>query len=326
MIRRLTEEDIAELLELETLIPIIEDALIKQDSGQVERPPRPHTHIGEGLDGDEPLGMALTMPAYIHGQDYYSEKLLGIFEGNAEKGLPTLNAQIALTDARTGLPAAYMGGTHITSARTSCMSGIAAKHLTSGPVTVGVLGAGTQARWQTRAIAAATEIDSVRIYSPSDSKYECAEDLRERLDADVEAVESSDAAVEGASMVVTGTTSPDPVFDADVLEPGAVVVAVGAYTPELQEIEAAVFDRAARVFADVPEEVIEIGDLLATDLDEDDLIPLSEVCLGNEGRESDEEILIVESVGSAVFDAAASVHVFEQADAEGIGDEFSLES
>jgi alanine dehydrogenase len=139
-------------------------------------------------------------------------------------------------------------------------------------------------------------------------------------------VESSDAAVEGASMVVTGTTSPDPVFDADVLEPGAVVVAVGAYTPELQEIEAAVFDRAARVFADVPEEVIEIGDLLATDLDEDDLIPLSEVCLGNEGRESDDEILIVESVGSAVFDAAASVHVFEQADAEGIGDEFSLES
>jgi alanine dehydrogenase len=325
MIRRLAEDEIADLLDLESLLPIIEDALIKQDRGAVERPPRPHTHIGEGLESDNPLGMALTMPAYIHGEEYFSTKLLGIFEGNAQRDIPTLNAQIALTDARTGLPVAYMGGTRITNARTSCMGGIAAKHLTSGSVDVGVLGAGTQARWQTRAIATATDVDSVAVYSPSDSKHDCADDLGAELDADVRAVDSPREAVEGASMVVTGTTSTEPVFPADALADGAVVVAVGAYTEEMQELETGVFERAARVFADVPEEVAEIGDLLATDLDAEDLVPLSEVCLGNEGREADDEILVVESVGSAVFDSATSIYVYDQAVEADVGSEFSLE-
>jgi len=144
------------------------------------------------------------------------------------------------------------------------------------PVRLGVLGAGAQARWQTRAIDALTDVESVSVYSPSDSKHDCASDLGDH-GIDASAVESPEAAVEDANVVVTATTSTDPVFPAAALQPGTLVVAVGSYNAEMQELEPAVFDRAARVFADVPEEVAGIGDLLSSTLEEGNLIPFSEV-------------------------------------------------
>ncbi|WP_435365366.1 ornithine cyclodeaminase family protein [Haloarchaeobius sp. DYHT-AS-18] len=324
MVLVLSDEEVASLIDLPSLAPVVEDALVSQGRGEVERPDRPHYDIGTGLDGPEPLGMGLAMPAYIHGEPHFATKLVGVNEGNADRGLPTIHAQVVLADARTGQPVSFMNGGRITNARTGCIGGLAARDLApSGPVRVGVLGAGTQARWQTRAIAALCDVDSVKIYSPSDSREDCAADLRDH-DIPAEAVDSPEAAVQDATVVVTTTTSTKPVFPADALAPGTLVVAVGAYTGEMQELESAVFDRAARVFADVPEEVAEIGDLLATDLTEDDLIPLSAVFEGEAGRESDEEILVVESVGTAVLDAATAADVYESATEAGIGTEQSF--
>ncbi|WP_439028117.1 ornithine cyclodeaminase family protein [Haloarchaeobius sp. DT45] len=324
MVLVLSDEEVASLVDLPSLAPVVEDALVKQGRGAVERPDRPHYDIGTGLDGPEPLGMGLAMPAYIHGEPHFATKLVGVNEGNADRGLPTIHAQVVLADARTGQPVSFMNGGRITNARTGCIGGLAARDLApSGPVRVGVLGAGTQARWQTRAIAALCDVESVAIYSPSDSREDCAADLREH-DIPAEAVDSAEEAVRDATVVVTATTSTEPVFPADALEPGTLVVAVGAYTGEMQELESAVFDRAARVFADVPEEVAEIGDLLATDLTTEDLIPLSAVFEGEAGRESDEEILVVESVGTAVLDAATAAEVYESATADGIGTEQSF--
>jgi len=153
----------------------------------------------------------------------------------------------------------------------------------------------------------------VRIYSPSDSRERCAADLREELDAEVRAVAEPAEAVSGATVVVTATTATDAVFPADALSPGTVVVAVGAYTAEMQELSPAVFERADGRFADVPEEVADVGDALAADLSADDFTPLSAVLEGEAGRQGDDEIVVVESVGTAVLDAATADHVYELA-------------
>jgi alanine dehydrogenase len=336
----LSDDDVAEVLTLDSLLPVVESAFVKQGRGAVERPPRPHFPVGSGLSGPDPLGTGLVMPAYIHGATYYATKLVGVHEGNAERGLSTVNAQIALTDAETGLPAAFLSGTRLTNARTGCIGGLAVKHLATGGsssggggdgddgadedgpgVRVGVVGAGTQARWQVRAIAAATSVDSVRVFSPSESRDACAADLRaEGLDA--VAVDSARAAVEDADVVVTATTATEPVFPGDALTPGTLVVAVGAYTGEMRELDETTIDRAARLFADVPEEAAETGDFPYHDAD--DLTPLSAVFEGEAGRESAEEILVVGSVGSAVLDAASAEHVFEEAHERGVGTEVSL--
>ncbi|WP_137286406.1 ornithine cyclodeaminase family protein [Halorussus salinisoli] len=330
MVRILSDSEVADCIDLGDLLPVVREAFLKQGRGEVERPERPHFPVGAGLAGPDPAGTGLVMPAYLHGATFYATKLVGVHEGNAERGLPTVNAQIALTEAGTGLPAAYLAGTRITNARTGCIGGLAAAELavdsTTGDasVTLALVGAGTQARWQARAVAAATDLDSVRVYSPSDSKETCAADLREELGVAAEATDSPAEAVEGANVVVTATTATAPVFPGDALEPGTLVVAVGAYTAEMRELDAETFERASRVFADVPEEVAEIGDVLEANVEETDLIPLSEVFEGRAGRMDSEEILVVESVGTAVLDAATAEHVFEEAEAREIGTEVSL--
>ncbi|WP_135536999.1 ornithine cyclodeaminase family protein [Halostella pelagica] len=318
MVLFLTDAEIERLIDIETLAPIVERALEKQHSGEVERPERPHYPIGADLDSSEPLGTGLVMPAYIHAKEYFATKLVSLHDGNKKRSLPMLHAQIVLSDARTGQPAAFMDGTRITNARTGCIGGLAARELANEPITLGVIGAGAQARWQTRAIAALTDIESVSVYSPSDSKHDCVADLREH-GISANAVDTPAAAVRDASVVVTATTSSEPVFPAAALSPGTVVVAVGAYDAEMQELEPAVFDRASRVFADVPEEVTTIGDLAATDLAADDLIPIAALFEGTTGRESRDEILVVESVGTAVLDAAAATEVYEAAREKGVG-------
>ncbi|WP_254543515.1 ornithine cyclodeaminase family protein [Halomarina pelagica] len=319
MVRVLSDDDVSAVLDLGDLLPVVADAFRKQGEGAVERPERPHFPVGAGLDGPEPLGTGLVMPAYVHGAAHYATKLVGVHESNAERGLPTVNAAIALTAADTGRPTALLAGTRVTNARTGCIGGLAARELANRPVCLGVLGAGAQARWQVRAIAAATGVERVRIYSPSESRERCAADLRAELATDVTAVGAPAAAVEEATVVVTATTATEPVFPGDALAPGALVVAVGAYTSEMQELDPRTVERAARVFADVPEEAAVTGDARAAGLAAADFVPFSSVLTGESGREREEEILVVESVGSAVLDAAAAEHVFERAREAGRG-------
>lgn len=323
MLRVLSDPDVAAVLDLHELLSVVEHAFVKQGRGEVERPDRPHFPVGTGIEGDHPLGTALTMPAYIHGAQYVATKLASVHEGNADRGLPTVNATIALSDATTGLPAAYMAGTRITNARTGCIGGLAARALanTDGPVTLGIVGSGTQARWQARAIAAAVDVDDVRVYSRSESRAACAADLRED-GLDATAVDTAETAVSGASVVVTATTSTEPVFEGDALDPGTLVVAVGAYTPSMRELDATTVERAARVFADIPAEAAATGDLPT--LDAADLIPLSAVFDGAAGREQTDEILVVASVGSAVLDAAAAEHLLGRAESSDVGTTVTL--
>ena len=319
-LRVLGNDDVAAVLSLADLLPVVADALLAQGRGEVERPERPHFPVGTGLDADgAPAGTALTMPAYIHGAETFATKLATVHPGNAECGLPTVNAQIVVTDAGTGEPLALLHGNRITNARTGCVGGLAARELSDGPVRLGLLGAGTMARWQARAIAAATDLRSIRVYSPSDSRERCASDLETELGVEATAVDSPIEAVADATVVVTATTASEPVFPGSALEPGALVVAVGAFTAETRELDAETFERAARVFADVPGEVATIGDLRGTGLDATDLVPLSDVLEGTAGRRADDEVLVVESVGSAVFDAAAAAHVHAAAERRDVG-------
>ncbi|MCD2204582.1 ornithine cyclodeaminase family protein [Halobacterium sp. KA-6] len=322
MVRILDATQVKSLLDIGELLSVIETAMVKQGSGEVVRPERPHFPVGEGLDPERPdkaLGTGLTMPAYIHGSDYYATKLVGFFEDNPTRDLPTITAQIVVNEADTGLPVAVMDGSHVTGMRTGCIGGLAARELANKPVTLGVIGAGTQARWQTRAIAAATDVERVRIYSPSNSRFSCANELNEELNVPVEAIDSARDAVEPANTVVTATSAESPVLNGDWLSPGTLVIAVGAFSPEMQELDQRTFDRANKVFADVPGEAHETGDVIAADLTDDAIGSLATVLEGTSGRDSEGEIIVVESVGSAVFDAATAASVVELAEAEDVG-------
>ncbi|MDG5778547.1 ornithine cyclodeaminase family protein [Haloarculaceae archaeon H-GB2-1] len=317
--RIITSDDVASVLELPDLLPVVAEAFRKQGRNEVERPPQPSMDVGIGLDGSEPMGNVLVQPGYIHGDERFVIKLASVHEGNRERGLPTMHAHLVVADAATGEPAAYVHGTELTNAKTACVGGLAARELAVEPVDLAVIGAGTQARWQTRAIAETTDLRSVTVYSPSDSRERCAADLDAELDATVRAVDSAREAVTDASVVVTVTTATDPVFPGDALAPGTLVVAIGAYTPEMHELDARTFELADQVFATAMANVLDVGEVIEAGLTEADMVPFADVLEGRAGRRSDDEILVVESAGSAVLDAAAVEHLYRTAERKDVG-------
>ncbi|WP_338727419.1 ornithine cyclodeaminase family protein [Haladaptatus sp. DJG-WS-42] len=328
MTRIISGADVRDLLELADVLSVVEDALLKQGRGEVERPERPHFPVGQQLDAtnpDKPLGTGLVMPAYIHGSEYFATKLVSVHPENKRRGLPTIHAQIAVNEAETGLPVAYMDGSTITAARTSCIGGLAARELCNEPISLAVIGAGTQSRWQIRAVTTAANVESVTLYDHNPPMLaEAVRELDAELDVPIETAESPEDAISGATLVITATTSTEPVFSGDHLAPGTTVVGIGAYTGEMQELDAQTIEGASKVFADVPEEVAEIGDILESSLSEDDLIPFSDLLTGNAMRETAEERIVVESVGSAVMDAAVAGHIYDRAVTESVGSELTL--
>jgi alanine dehydrogenase len=321
MVRLLTDEQVDELVTYEAMLPVVGEALRKQGRGEVERPPSPHFPVGVGLgdrDPDESTGNGRVMPAHVHGSRYVVTKLVGVHDDNVERGLPAVVADIVVVDAAVGGVRALMDATRLTDVRTGCIGGLAARELGPPSPVAGVFGAGPQAHAQTRAVEAAVGIDELRAFSPSDSKYAFAQTMRDE-GIDARAVDSPAAVVDGAEVVVTATNATEPVFDGTDLDPGTLVVAVGAYSEETRELDGETVRRAARVFADVPPEVAETGDILAGPLDETDLVPFPDVLAGTAGRESADETLVVESIGSAVMDAAAAEHVLEEAEAHSMG-------
>jgi alanine dehydrogenase len=192
--------------------------------------------------------------------------------------------------------------------------------------TLGIIGTGPQARGQLTAAATVRDFEEVRAFSRTPEDREAfAADYDERLDADVRAVDSSAAAVEGADVVITATTASEPVFDGDLLEPGTHVTAMGQYNPEKRELDDTVMGRAKYV-PDLRDRAFQdagsfLGALANGVVTEDDIhAELGEVVAGAApGRESEDEITVFDSGGTGVETVGAAAMLHEKAVEDGIG-------
>src|SRR5690242_13831147 len=207
--------------------------------------------------------------------------------------------------------------------RTGAASAVAAKYLARpGARTLGIIGCGWQARSQVACIRDALPgIEEVVAYCRSEERL--AEFCR---DMNAQPGESHrDPAA--ADVVVTITTSRDPVLRGEWLEPGALVCAAGANRKQARELDNAVLERAAFVCCDsVDDAKIESGDLIEPVeqgvLDWLEVHELAEVVSGQvQGRQSDEDIVVFKSNGIAAWDVAIGALAVQRARERGVGRE-----
>jgi alanine dehydrogenase len=199
--------------------------------------------------------------------------------------------------------------------RTGAATAVAAKHLAkSGARTLGVIGCGTQARTQVACIREALpQIDRVIAYCRTQERLEafCRE-----LEAEPGESHRDPAT---ADVVVTITSSRDPVLRGEWLQPGALVCAAGANRPQARELDNAVLERAAFVCCDSLDDAkLESGDLIEPVeqgiLDWLEVHELQEVVAGElPGRQADDDIVVFKSNGLAAWDLAVAVRVVELA-------------
>ena len=205
--------------------------------------------------------------------------------------------------------------------RTGAASAVAARRLARpGARSLGVIGCGWQAEAQVECIRAALPgIEEVVAYCRDDERRRA---FCERFGA-AEAEWYSEAAE--ADVVVTVTTSRDPVLRGEWLRPGALVCAAGANRLRSRELDNAVLERATFVCCDSREQAkVEAGDLVEPIergvLDWLEVYELSEVVSGETpGRQGEDDIVLFKSLGIAAEDLAVAALVVERARERGLG-------
>ncbi len=182
------------------VVDVLEDAFRHKAAGLVQNPPKPAIH-------PRPESFINAMPAYIGGSDRAGLKWVAGYESNRALGLPYIYGAFILTDAATGRPMALMDGGWITEIRTAGVTGVALRQLPRDVSTLAIVGCGVQGRRNLSAILAGhPEIAEVRAYdrvpAAMDALLALAGDRR------TVAVDSPEAALDGADVVVTAVTVP----------------------------------------------------------------------------------------------------------------------
>jgi len=306
----LTEQDVAELLTPADAVEAIEACFGRMAAGSVENRPRYRLRLEEGTlavmaAADLELGYA--------GAKVYA----GFREG----------ARFAVLLFRADSPelVAVLEADKLGQLRTGAASGVAAKHLASqGASSLGVIGCGWQAESQVACIRAALpQLERVVAY--------CRTEERLRAFCEQHGAEAGESHQGPAAcdVVVTATTSPDPVLRGEWLHPGALVCAMGANDGRRRELDNVVLERAAFVCCDsIDDARLESADLIepveSGVLDWLVVHELQEVVAGESaGRQAAEDIVVFKSNGLAAWDVAVAAAAVERARASGVGREVS---
>ena len=320
----LSRSDLRQLVPMRDAVELMKTAFRELSEGRAEAPVRTAVVV------DENASAMLMMPGFVPAAKALGFKVVNYFPGNPAKGLPTINAIVCLIDSETGEPLGIMEGGYVTSLRTGAVSGAASDFMARpDSKTLVVIGAGVQGVTQAAAVCSVRPIERIIAV---DQRPEQLERYRTMVAADwpeiagmVETTTDPAAALADADIVCTATTSHAPVFSDEDIRPGTHINAVGAFTPDMQEIPPATVARAHIVIDNLDAILAEAGDLLKPL--NDGLIEQSqfETELGHLvsgaaiGRANDQEITFFKSVGNAVQDVVVARHAVDQAILRGVG-------
>ncbi|HET7028492.1 MAG TPA: ornithine cyclodeaminase family protein [Candidatus Limnocylindrales bacterium] len=291
-----TDAAIRASLDLDELREAMAVALADFSAGRSEQPVRTVVPAANGN------GFLYVMPART--PTALGAKLVTLYPANV--GVPTHHAIVLLFDPTTGVPIATLAGNAITELRTAAVSALAAERLARpGASVLAILGSGVQAASHLDALRRVRALRDVRVWSPRRASAFAA------TRPDVRAVSSAEAAVDGADIVVTATTSRTPVLDGAWLSPGAFVAAVGAPRPDWRELDDRLLGSARLVVDSRAAAAAESGDVRrALELGQRIGAELGEVIAGTlGGRTSPDDVIVFKSLGMAVEDVAAAALV-----------------
>ncbi len=305
----LSRDDVRELLDPDELLTNLAEGFVALSEGRVVCPGRRELSIPQA-------GFLMMMPAWMPGSPM-AIKLVTVFHGNHQLGLPGHQALVCLFDPATGTPLALMDGTAIMATRTAACSALSVRLLARKDARVlTIIGAGVQGQSHLHIIPRVRGFTEIRIAS---YYYMDAQKLASMNPA-ARAVESFQEAVSGADVVCLCTNSGIPVIDAEWISPGAHLSSVG-YFPPGGELPLEVF-RHGRLFVETRRafEPPPIGCGELAGLDPARGTELGEILSGKlPGRLAEDEMTIFKSMGHGLEDLVAANLVYKKAIHKGLG-------
>lgn len=322
----LTQSEVQSCLSMSEAIDAVRVAYSAFAKGRVQMPSVQH------LDVHQHNGEVDIKSGFVEDFGLMGTKIASGYYDNQKKGLPPGIAVIVLLDLETSMPLAIMDGTHITAYRTGAAGAVAASVLArKDSQKVGIVGAGTQGRMQLLALKEVFDIQDVKIWDIDRgiaNRYQ--KQMTKELSIDVHVVDTPDAVVPDADILVTVTPSRKALVNVDSIKEGMHINAIGADGPGKQELDPQIMARASKIVVDSLEQCRKIGEIqhaLSQGLIDESSIhaEIGEIINGNKsGRETEEEITLFDSTGLSAQDIAASKIVYEAAKKKGLGKRINL--
>ena len=311
----LTEKDVSGLLTMDMALEAVEEGFRLQAEGKATNSPRSRIRL--------PGGPFNFMSAASQGLGVMGHKAYAATRGNP------VRFYLHLCSSETGELLSVMEASDLGQVRTGAASGVATKYMAREDAsTVGVIGAGYQARTQLEAVCRVREVRNARVFSRTpERRARFAADMSAKLGVEVAAVESAEECARNSDVVVTITSSSRPVLEGQWLSPGTHINAAGSNHWMRRELDGEAVGRCDIVVTDDVEQAkLECGDLLYPiergTVRWEQVRNLSDVIAGRTpGRTGDDDITLFESQGLALEDIAVGARVYEMARERGIGQE-----
>lgn len=239
------------------LVAAMAEGFLAYAQGRCVVPP-----VGELLF-DDPPGDAHIKYGYVRGDDVFVVKVASGFYHNPARGLPANDGLVLVCDQRTGfIRAVLLDEGMLTNERTAAAGALVARHLAPSEVRrIGIIGAGIQARLQLLHLRAVTACREVAVYA---RRQEAAAAYRAEMEVAgfrVHVAASPGELAALCNLIVTTTVAQEPLLQAVDIRPGTHITAMGADTPEKQELDPAIFAKADLVVADHLSQCAERGEL-----------------------------------------------------------------
>ena len=286
------------------------NAFIEYSNGNAVIPP-----VGE-LIMKHPPGEVHIKYGYIKGGSQYVIKIASGFPENQKENIKPGQGMMLLFDIQTGIPEAILiDDANLTDIRTAIAGAITSQALSNQDLeSLTIIGTGLQARYQAIHISQLMKIDKVRVWGRD---LEKAKQLKEDLpDLDVNIEEDIEKLVKESGLIITTTSSKEPLIQSDWVKPGTHITAVGSDTPEKCELDPNLLSVADLIVADSLEQNLIRGEiyqaLKRSLIDSDSIVELGEIFSGlKPGRKQKDSITIADLTGVAVQDLVIAQAVFD---------------
>jgi len=321
----LTGAEVLQLLDMDLALTAAEEAFRAYGEGRVNMPPKSYLKLPKG-DFRAMYGAVCLTDGDVCGL-----KWVNVHPENPQRGLVTVMAKLLLNNPDNAVEFADMDGTYITNFRTGAAGGLATRYLARPEAaTLGLIGAGVQARTQVAAILKVRPIREIVIYDLILARAQTLRDeiraqYRVRATASVE----PEAAVRSQEIVVTTTPSKTPVVQRGWVSPGTHINAIGADAAGKQELDPGIL-KEGKIVVDDWAQAHHSGEInvpLAQGLVQPEEIYgcLGEVVIGKKpGRETLEEITVFDSTGLIIQDLSLGWAVYQRARECHLGEEKEL--
>jgi alanine dehydrogenase len=318
----LTGAEVMQVLDIDLALAAAREAFRAYGEGRVNMPPKAYLTLRLGDF------RAMYGEIFLHDGHVCGLKWVNVHPGNPLQGLPTVMAKVVLNDPDTGLEWADMDGTFITNYRTGAAGGVAAEFLArADAATLGVIGAGAQARTQ---IAAIMKVRPIREIVICDCALARARALKDETAAlypvPVRLAPDPRETALASDILATVTPSDTPLVQRDWVRPGTHINAIGADAQGKQELDPEIL-KDARIVVDDWAQASHSGEINVP-LSKGEIAPemvygsLGEVVAGKKpGRQSMDEITVFDSTGLIIQDLSLAFAVYKLAKERGLGEE-----